>query len=233
MAMTLGLLVHVSAGAIGLVSGATALWARKGLPLHRQAGAVFFASMTIMAVSGAYLAFQASVFITVLAGSLTLYLVASSWLTVRRTEGRTGHLEVATLLLGVTVAAFGAALCWRAVDGVTDRLGDFSVPAEIYFIFTAIALLGVATDIRVLLCRGIAGRQRIQRHLWRMCVPLYIAASSFFSGQQQVFPEAIQGTIYLSLPEYAVLLALAFWLGKTWLARPNSARVGEPSGVPR
>lgn len=99
------------------------------------------------------------------------------------------------------------------------------MPAAIYFIFTSLAVLGVVTDARVLLKKGIMGKQRILRHLWRMCVPLYVAASSFFSGQQQVFPEALQGTFYLSIPEYSVLLLLFFWLGKTWMQkRPGKAK---------
>jgi hypothetical protein len=34
----------------------------------------------------------------------------------------------------------------------------------------------------------ISDRQRITRHLWRMCFGLFIATGSFFLGQQAVFP---------------------------------------------
>jgi hypothetical protein len=48
--------------------------------------------------------------------------------------------------------------------------------------------MGAAGDIRMLTRGGIAGRERITRHLWRMSFGLYIATGSFFLGQQQVSP---------------------------------------------
>ncbi|MEO1243470.1 MAG: hypothetical protein AAFX54_16300 [Pseudomonadota bacterium] len=224
MAMTLELVIHVVGGGGGLVSGATAIVAKKGGPMHRLAGNTFFGSMAVMAVSGAHLAWLRSVNITVLAGLLTLYLVTSSWLTVRQRKDRLGVMDVVVFFMGTGVAGFGLFLSWRAYQGVTDSLGEYSVPAAIYFIFTSIALLAVATDLRVLIQRGAAGKQRILRHLWRMSVPLYIAASSFFTGQQKVFPKDLQGSIYLSLPENAVLLIMLFWLAKVWITWPASGK---------
>ena len=39
----------------------------------------------------------------------------------------------------------------------------------------------------------ISGAQRITRHLWQMCVALFIAAASFFLGQAKVFPASVRG----------------------------------------
>jgi uncharacterized membrane protein len=47
--------VHVAAGSISLISGALALAARKGAPLHRAAGTAFFVSMLIMSATAAWL----------------------------------------------------------------------------------------------------------------------------------------------------------------------------------
>ena len=47
-------LLHVSGGVIGLVSGAVALSFRKGSRAHRVAGNVFFISMLIAAAAGTY-----------------------------------------------------------------------------------------------------------------------------------------------------------------------------------
>ena len=56
-AMTLlAYVVHVGGGAVGLVSGAIAVIARKGGRLHRRAGTVFVVSMVVMAVFACYLA---------------------------------------------------------------------------------------------------------------------------------------------------------------------------------
>lgn len=223
--MTPQVIFHIAAGTVALLSGAVALGAKKGGKIHRQSGKIFFYSMILMAASGTYLAYLASVYITVLAGSLVLYLLTSGTMTVSRRQNQIGLTEKIIFACGLGVTAFGAYLCWLATRGITDSLGAYSVPAAIYFIFTTLAVLGVVTDARVLLKKGIMGKQRILRHIWRMCVPLYIAASSFFTGQQQVFPEALQGTFYLSIPEYSVLLLLFFWLGKTWMQkRPGKAK---------
>jgi len=214
--MTSEILTHIVGGSFGLASGAIALISRKGGPVHRGAGHVFLVSMSVMALSGIYLAAIQAVYITVLAGALTFYLVASSWLTVRQNPHNFRVANKTAFILGLCVALYGVGLSWRAANGVTDNLGEYSVPAAIYFVFTGIAVLAVSTDVRVFVSSRIARKQRILRHLWRMSAPLYIAASSFFTGQQQVFPESLQGTAFLSIPEYAVLIIMVFWLVKVW-----------------
>ena len=54
---TLAFVLHIGGGAVGLVSGAIAIFARKGSRVHRAAGNVFFASMLVMAVFAVYLGF--------------------------------------------------------------------------------------------------------------------------------------------------------------------------------
>ena len=73
---------------------------------------------------------------------------------------------------------------------------------------------------------GISGRQRIIRHLWRMCYGLFIATGSFFLGQQQVFPAFLRGSIFLT-----VLALLPFPLMIYWLFRvrfSKAYRAGPP-----
>ena len=95
VAADLILFLHIAGGSVGIVSGAVALLARKGDQLHRMAGKIFFVSMLIMATIGA----GASPFLpvpqmaNVAAGTLTLYLVASSWVTIRRKDGGIGRFE--------------------------------------------------------------------------------------------------------------------------------------------
>jgi hypothetical protein len=67
------------------------------------------------------------------------------------------------------------------------------------FFMAGVPLLAAAGDIRMLASGGIAGRQRITRHLWRMCFGLFIATGSFFLGQQQVFPAFLRGSIFLTI----------------------------------
>ena len=84
-------------------------------------------------------------------------------------------------------------------------------PTLLYIIFGAVALLGTLGDIRVL-TRGIQGAHRIARHLWRMCVALFLAAISLFIGQSQVFPEPLRNSGLLPIPVLLVLLLMFYWL---------------------
>jgi len=82
------------------------------------------------------------------------------------------------------------------------------------FFMAAIALLCAAGDARMLLRVGVFGKQRVARHLWRMCFGLFIATGSFFLGQQQVFPAWVRGSNMLLIPALLPLGLLIFWLGR-------------------
>ena len=64
----------------------------------------------------------------------------------------------------------------------------------------------------MLLRGGVFGRERIARHLWHMCFALYIAAGSFFLGQQKVLPAFLRGSPILFVPVILPLLLMIFWL---------------------
>ena len=224
MSMTLELLIHISAGSVALVTGAIGLISKKGNLAHRQAGKLFVLSMVIMAIAGAFIAYSSLVFISVLAGTLCLYLVLSGWMTVRKPNPKTPLQSRFILALGIAVLIFGMYLSFRAYNGMTDNIGDFKAPAFVYYLFTFFALLGVIGDIFVLFRGRVVGKYKIARHVWRMCIPFYIAATSLFDGQQDIFPLAWQGTFYLSLPSYLIMLTMLFWLlklGFTKIIRSN------------
>jgi hypothetical protein len=50
-----------------------------------------------------------------------------------------------------------------------------------------------------------------------MNAALFIAAGSLFLGRQRDFPQALQGTIWLMIPPFAVLGAIVFWMLKVRL----------------
>ena len=209
-ALVLGL--HITAGVVGIASGATALVARKGSTLHQRSGIWFLASMLAMAAIGA----AVSPFLprpdlaNVLAGVFTIYLIASSWATIRRTGAATGRFDVAALIVVLAVVAAEFTLGIRAALRPAGSPAD--APVAAYFVFGGIALLAAAGDLRVVLRGRRQGAQRVTRHLWRMCVALLIAAFSFFLGQAQVFPAFLRRSPLLFVPEIAVLAVMVFWL---------------------
>lgn len=203
-------LFHAVAGATGLLSGATALAARKGDPIHRIAGTVFFGAMLTTAVSAVVLALLEDEQTSAIAGALTSYFIMTSWLTVKRRERTAGWIEVAAMLVAAVGSAAAFYLAWDSVQKGTALLGGAP-----FYIFSAVAALCALLDFSVILRRGLAGRQRIARHLWRMCLGLFIAVASFFPGQLQFFPDFIRNVepvILLFIPAFTVLGVMLYWL---------------------
>jgi uncharacterized membrane protein len=214
-------LLHIVAGLIALFAGATALAAKKGGPLHRKAGLVFVVSMAMMAASGATLAALKPDALSVVAGLLTLYLVATAFLTVRDAGTRAQLLGWTAVVLASAVGIAGLILGFQTAQSATGKLHGY--PPAPYFIFATISLLGASLDVRML--RGVVpvGKRRVARHLWRMCCAMFIATSSFFIGQAKVFPEPMRDLTLLSLPVLAVLLLWAYGLTRVLRGRNGAA----------
>ena len=189
-----------------------ALLSRKGGHLHRVAGTVFFVSILIMATIGA----GASPFLpvpnmaNVAAGILTLYLVVTSWIAIRRKDGRIGRFEKYGLAVALGVVAVGVIFIQMARNSPTGTIGK--TPPQAFYVFAIVGALAAAGDLNVILRGGISGAARIARHLWRMCAALTIASGSFFLGQQRIMPAFVQGSPWLFVPVIVPLLLMIFWL---------------------
>jgi hypothetical protein len=182
---------------------------RKGSHRHRVAGNLFVIAMLSLSASGAYLGFMKHQTLNGLQGVLTLYLVATAWLTARRRDGQAGMFDWGALMVPLAV---GAALLAYGLKAANSQTGSDGFPAMAYFIFGSVALLFAAGDIRMLVRGGCSGAQRITRHLCRMCYALFTATGSFFLGQQQVFPALLRKTNVLFIPAFLPLLLMIFWL---------------------
>jgi uncharacterized membrane protein len=223
--------LHNGGGASGLISGVAALTVRKGGRLHRWAGRVFFVSMTAMAAVGATVSPLLSDRVSTVAGIFTLYLLATAWMAVKRRDGGIGRFEVGALTVPVAVAAAGVTfiLMQRASpDGMVD-----GQPPQAAYMFAIVASIAALSDLKVILRRGIAGAQRIARHLWRVCFALFIASGSLFLGQPQVFPQPLRDSGLLAVPALAPLVLLIFWMLRVRLTRrfKTPALTSQPSSA--
>jgi uncharacterized membrane protein len=218
------LILHILGGTTGLLSGTVAMAVRKGNRLHRASGNVFTIAMLTLASSGLYLAILKSQRGNIIGSIVTFYLITTAWLAGRR--GVTGSLDRAALLVGIGGAAAVITLGFQTLH---NPAADKGAPAAMSFFFGVVLLLAAAGDIRMLARGGISGRQRVTRHLWRMCFGLFIATGSFFLGQQAVFPAFLRGSIFLT-----VLALLPFPLMVYWLFRVrfNNAYRTRPSSIP-
>jgi len=103
---SLAFILHVGAGALGLLSGIIAMTARKGGPAHRLAGNTFFVSMLVMATFAVYLGFvRPGELVNVFIGAFVFYLVATAWITIRRRAGTIGLSEKIGLASAVVLCA--------------------------------------------------------------------------------------------------------------------------------
>jgi hypothetical protein len=192
---------------------------RKGTGRHRIAGNAFFIAMLVMGSSAAYLG-------NVVGGLLACYLVATAWLTARRREGETSIFDWGAFLFALAVGVLIMVHVGRLVTGaVAPKPG---VPVGMVFFLGFVALLAAAGDLRMLV-RGVSGKQRIVRHLWRMCFSFFIATGSFFLGQQQVFPKAWRGAAVWFIPALFPLAAMIYWLVRIGLQTRIRAYKNQPA----
>jgi hypothetical protein len=206
------LILHICGGTLGMLSGFTAAFLRKGSRQHAIAGSIFVVSMLTMATAGTWLAIMKSQPGNILGGTLTFYLVATAWATARRRGENVapGILDWGALLVISTIAAVELTCGIEAAMSPTGLKYDY--PPGPYFMMGTVAVLAAVGDIRMLLRRGIAGTQRIARHLWRMCFALFIAAGSIFLARQQLFPTFMHKTGMLYVLSFLPLVLMIFWL---------------------
>lgn len=205
-------ILHIAGGSAGLLSGAAAMLARKGGAVHRKAGSVFVAAMLLMSTTGAAIAMAAPNRITATMGVFTFYLVLTSWATARG-DGRAGRFERIALAAACMIVA---AYMLFGIQAALSRDGRIDgLPGLVAFVFGTVAALAAAFDFSFVRRGALTGKQRVGRHLWRMCFAMLIAAMSFFLGQQKVMPAIIRGSPFLFLPPLAVLAAMLFWAVRT------------------
>jgi uncharacterized membrane protein len=218
------LILHICAGTVSVLSGAAALFARKGFRLHRKTGNVFFLAMLGLSISGAYMAaFTKPNIGNVIGGVLTLYMVSTGWAAVLRKEGETGLSEIGLLLVGLAEGIGCWILGWEAAHSATGSKDGY--PAAIYYVFGSLALYGAAWDVRMLIRGGVFGALRIARHLWRMCFALFIAAASLFLGRPQIFPAIFRETYALYVLSFLPLILMIFWLIRVSFTKQYKRRV--------
>jgi hypothetical protein len=219
------LIIHVSAGSLGILSGAAAACVRKGERLHRAFGTVFFLAILTMSALGAYLAAFLPQRATVVVAIFTFYLVATARATVRRRDGGAGRFEKIAFCVALGAAAALLIFGLQAANSPTGGLDGY--PPAPYFVFASFAAFAAGCDLKVILRGRNSAAQRIARHLWRMCFALFFAAAFFFLGQQKVMPTFMQGSPILFVPALAPLVLMIFWLVRirstSWLKHHATA----------
>jgi uncharacterized membrane protein len=204
---------HITGGLLALGAGAGSMIYKKGSPMHRQHGRVFWAAMVTMSLTGLYGSlFMEFVPANIMGGSTAFYLTMTAWATVWRPAGKTGRLEIGVALWGLTAAITGISFGMIALGSPKSVWGEFSATG--YFVFSGILLLGVALDAKVIARGGVTGTPRLTRHIWRICLAFFMATGSFFFGQAKLFPVEIRQSGLLAIPAMLPLGLMLYWLLK-------------------
>jgi hypothetical protein len=210
--------LHVGGGTIALFSGTVAAFSRKGGKLHRRAGDIFTVSMLVMAAFAVYLAVVIPGQIpNFFGGTFAGYLVATAWLTVRRKQGTTGVAEKFALAVVLCLLLFFGILSFYLLTGLPlpfKSATPIKGPVLIaMYVFTGVIAIAAITDVRVMVKGGVAGAERIARHLWRMCLGLLIATgSAFTNGLPRLLPGHVHVGLVFFLPQLVPLGLLIFWM---------------------
>ncbi len=202
------ILLHVTAGTVAVLAGAFAMTSRKGQGLHIKSGRIFAVSMIASSALGSCLGLikYETLYITFHAGVLATTLILSSYDVLR---GRKWHRMIAVInalnFAGLVTAAILAA--------GQPNANLFGFHAADYGFLAGLTGIALVCDLSIRIWPALSNQRRISEHLWRMCTGFFIAAGSAFTGPGMViFPEWIQASGLLSLPELLIFVALIFWL---------------------
>jgi hypothetical protein len=148
---------------------------------------------------------------------LTFYLVVTAWTTVKPRGDAAGALERAAPLLAVAGALGGIMMGLRAAASPDGLLDGF--PPGVHYLLGAFAGALALQDALVTWRGTLSRRQRLRRHLWRMCVALAIASINFFVGNgARVLPEALQASPLRLVPVVAPFALMLYWLLRVGVA---------------
>lgn len=201
--------IHILAGSLALITGAVAFTVKKGGYYHKKAGLLFVVSMLIMALTGALLALLKTEILNAVAGALTSYLVSTAYLAIHRTRKNLNYVNIGLMLFAFLLGCFGIYYGLHIVDSDQNRIDG--QPIQVLFVFSGVALMAAALDLKSML-KSLNAKQRLQRHIWRIGLSMFLATASFFLGQSQVIPDALRTIFVLVTPVLLTLLLTIFWL---------------------
>jgi uncharacterized membrane protein len=205
--------VHIIAASIGLLAGLFALAVRKGGRLHRRGGMLFVYAIVAMCASAIVLAVAKAQPVNVMAGLMTSYLAITAVTAVRPPAPGSRRRDIALMVMALVLGSATMATGFAAIANGTGKI--LGLPSFPFFLFGVLGLSGAFGDYRTLRAGVLRGAPRLSRHLWRMCMALFITAASFFSIKARVaaiFPAPLTQPLARAVPVLLVLVVMFYWL---------------------
>ncbi len=215
--------LHITSGAIGLLTGYLTILLRKGDPQHKRIGKVYIWAMLTLGVTGSIVAFARDIPLSMMNALVVCYFVLSSLSTIRNPIHSTTVYDKLLMVSAWLITSGFLYFIVQVSRSETGQLGGFGSGA--YIAFGSVMLCAAIADVRYLLKSGLSRKQRLVRHLWRMLFPLFMASAAFFLGQASLFPQSIRAIEILVIPVAFVILSLLYWTAKVSLNKDLAARI--------
>jgi hypothetical protein len=196
--------LHIAGGTLGVLSGFAAAFLRKGSDRHRVAGNIFVISMLVLGATGAYLGVMKHQIGNAYMGIFTVYMMLTAWWTAKRRDGRAGSFDLVLLTVPLVISATLIGYGLGFIPGTGRGKGGALISGFLALIF----LVG---DVRMLVRGSLTGKQRLVRHLTRMCLALFAAAGSLFLARAHLFPVFMRKSGMLYILTFLPLLLIIFW----------------------
>jgi hypothetical protein len=185
-ALVVALLVpHIAAGSIAIVCGLVALCSRKGSPLHRRFGRIYYWAMCVVAATAAVLAPLVHSVFLFLVMILSFYAAFAGYRVLRRKNPFATPPTPVDWAAAIVVSVSGITM---VTLGVEPRAGSDPSFAPMFLVFGALSLLlGVGDVVRY-------ARPPKRKGAWMLLhagkmIGSYIAALTAFSAVNfQVLP---------------------------------------------
>jgi len=210
VAILLLIIIHTLAGSTAILTGFAALSLPKSSKSHRTVGNIFVLTILFLGLTGIYIAYSRSIMLSFVNGIFLCYFVATAWMTVKRKAGTIGKFEWIAFFVAAAIAGMLINFGLEASANASGKLNGFG--PEVFYFFATVAMISALLDLKMLINRGIIGKHRIIRHLWRMCFPMFMATAAFFLGQAKLLPEPVRKIEYLALPVVIVLVSMIYWI---------------------
>ena len=194
--------IHVAAGGLAMVLGATALLAKKGGAIHRKL--LFVYAMVVLGISAAMLG-------NVLGGFMTVYFVGTALTTVRPVSAWTRMFNVAALMMVVGLALL---MIVGGVQAFNSPRGFLNGVPFVMFFFIAVSWRRLAA------CASCDSACLVAGRTWRaICGGCALRCSSrpdrssrSVSAWQKSFPSHSRPAPMRALPLLLVFGAMFYWL---------------------
>jgi len=206
------IVLHITSGAIGLLTGFLTILLPKGDQQHKRTGNIYIWAMLSLGVTGAIVAFVRDIPLSMMNGLVICYFVLTSLSTIRNPIHSTTVFDKALMASAWFITAGFVYFVVQVTGTETGQLGGFGPGA--YVVFGSVMFFSAIADTRYLVKSGLSRKQQLVRHLWRMLFPLFMASAAFFLGQATLFPQSLQAIEILIIPVVFVILSLLYWTVK-------------------